>query len=118
MPANPVGESDEKSVIAKMLEFVGLFSPSTALNAKKAFVKGKGEQERGDKEMKKTVMFVCLVAAALVLPALAGAQAAKGKAVEVRITGHMPVGQLCTVACERFIKDAETRSQGALKFIH
>jgi len=78
----------------------------------------KANKREGDKVMKKRVMFVCLMAAALVLPALAGAQTAKGKAVEVRITGHMPVGQLCTVACERFIKDAETRSQGALKFIH
>lgn len=78
----------------------------------------KANKREGDKVMKKRVMFVCLMAAALVLPALAGAQTAKGKAVEVRITGHMPVGQLCTVACERFIKDAEGRSQGALKFIH
>jgi len=53
------------------------------------------------------------------LPLLGGAQTEpKGKVIEVRITGHMPVGQLCTVACERFIKDAETRSKGALKFIH
>ena len=53
------------------------------------------------------------------IPLLAWGQTEpKGKMIEVRITGHMPVGQLCTVACERLIKDAETRSKGALKFIH
>ena len=42
----------------------------------------------------------------------------KRKVFEVRITGHMPVGQHCTIACEKFIKEAEERSKGALKFIH
>jgi len=68
--------------------------------------------------MKKKVLFVSFLTLAMAMPTLAGAQATKGKVVEVRITGHMPVGQLCTLACERFIKDAETRSNGALKFNH
>lgn len=45
------------------------------------------------------------------------AQAAD-KVVTVRITGHMPVGHYNTVACERFIKEAEERSKGTLKFTH
>jgi C4-dicarboxylate-binding protein DctP len=68
--------------------------------------------------MKKKILFVSFLALAMAMPTLVGAQAAKGKIVEIRLTGHMPVGQLDTVACERFIKEAETRSNGTLKFIH
>jgi len=74
--------------------------------------------KKGGKVMKKKLFSISFLILVLAMPSLAGAQAAKDKVMEVRITGHMPVGQLCTVACERFIKDAETRSQGALKFIH
>ncbi len=69
--------------------------------------------------MKKLVFFVSLAILMMALPGAASAQTpSKGKVVEVRLTGHMPVGQLDTMACERFIKEAETRSKGSLKFIH
>lgn len=44
--------------------------------------------------------------------------AAAEKVVTVRLTGHMPVGQHCSVAAERFIKEAEERSKGTLKFTY
>lgn len=65
--------------------------------------------------MKKRTCLVLLVSFILAIPAGAAAQ---GKPVEVRVTGHMPVGQLDTIACEKFIKEAETRGKGTLKFIH
>jgi len=67
----------------------------------------------------KIFLLIGLTAFIIAFPLIAWAQSApKGKAVEVRITGHMPVGQYCTVACEKFIKEAEERSKGTLKFIH
>jgi TRAP-type C4-dicarboxylate transport system substrate-binding protein len=69
--------------------------------------------------MRKGIFFVCLVILVVAGPALCLAQTgSKGKPIEIRLTGHMPVGQLDTVACEKFIKEAETRSNGALKFLH
>lgn len=38
--------------------------------------------------------------------------------VQVKLTGHMPVGHHCTVMAERFIKEAEKRSNGTLKFTY
>jgi len=69
--------------------------------------------------MKGRKFFILLVGFIMAFsPIFLAKSEAKEKVVEVRITGHMPVGQLCTVACEKFIKDAEARSKGALKFIH
>lgn len=45
-------------------------------------------------------------------------QADPSKTVKIRITGHMPVGQVCSTACEMFIKEAEKRSNGSLKFTY
>jgi len=41
-----------------------------------------------------------------------------GKQVQVKIAGHMPIGHYLTTACERFIKEAEQRSKGTLKFTY
>ena len=71
--------------------------------------------------MKRGIIFwVALsLAICLSLPSAALAQADKtGKTVNIRITGHMPVGQVCSTACEMFIKEAEKRSNGALKFTY
>ncbi len=56
--------------------------------------------------MKRGIIFwVALsLAICLSLPSAALAQADKtGKTVNIRITGHMPVGQVCSTACEMFI---------------
>ncbi len=51
-------------------------------------------------------------------PAPAPAPAPALKVVEVRICGQMPVGHFNIVAVDRFIEDAEKRSNGTLHFTH
>ena len=71
--------------------------------------------------MKRGIIFwiALLMAVALFSPAAVLGQADKtAKTVNIRITGHMPVGQVCSTACEMFIKEAEKKSNGALKFTY
>lgn len=69
--------------------------------------------------MRKKLFLICIFFFTIIFSMNALAQStSKSKVIEVRITGHMPVGHHCTIACEKFIKEAETRSKGALKFIY
>lgn len=65
--------------------------------------------------------FAVILAAALVLPAATCAPKATEVAVpvvNVRIHSQMPIGHYVTESIDLFIKEAEARSKGTLKFTH
>ena len=72
-------------------------------------------------KMKKAKRFMFLILPMLVVAILIGSICdvfAAGKVIKIKLCSQMPVGHYNTVALENFIKDAEKRSNGVLKFTH
>jgi len=77
----------------------------------------------------KRLLVVSLIAAGLVLagcgqkpsapaPSAPSSSAPAQKVVEIKMAGHMPVGQNCTKASKMFQKEVEEKSNGTIKFTY
>jgi C4-dicarboxylate-binding protein DctP len=62
--------------------------------------------------------FISCIVALFLIVAFTSVDVWAAEVLKFKFTGHMPVGQICTVAAERFVKEVEKRSKGTIQITY